>query len=63
MFPIAQTIRCPNCGSPAERNYLPGEQMTRTQCAHCDYLMVMQTYTGRVVEAYAPGYYAHRKVG
>ncbi|HEY9647910.1 MAG TPA: hypothetical protein V6C88_16155 [Chroococcidiopsis sp.] len=50
-----QAVRCPNCGSPAERHYLVSHQLTRTQCPTCDYLMVMCDRTGRVIEAYAPG--------
>ncbi len=54
---IKQNIRCPNCGSEAERYYLLSSQLTRTQCLSCDYLMVMCSDTGRVIEAYAPGIY------
>lgn len=50
-----QTIHCPNCGSDAERHFLLLQQLTRTQCATCDYLMITCTDTGRVLEAYAPG--------
>lgn len=47
---------CPNCGSSAaERHQLLTEELTRTQCPHCDYLMVSCTLTNRVLEAYAPG--------
>ncbi|MBD2020995.1 replication restart DNA helicase PriA, partial [Leptolyngbya sp. FACHB-36] len=53
-------IRCPNCGSPAERHQLELEHLTRTQCATCDYLMITCSQTGRVIEAYAPGIYADR---
>jgi endogenous inhibitor of DNA gyrase (YacG/DUF329 family) len=53
-------VCCPNCGSRAERHYLGAEHLTRTQCPTCDYLMVMCSQTGRVIEAYAPGLYAHR---
>jgi len=51
-------IYCPNCGSSAERHYLLGEQLIRTQCSHCDYLMITCDRTGNVIEAYAPGYSA-----
>ena len=54
---LKQNIRCPNCGSEAERYYLLNSQLTRTQCPTCDYLMVMCSRTGKVVEAYAPGIY------
>jgi DNA-directed RNA polymerase subunit RPC12/RpoP len=50
-----QSIRCPNCGSPAERHYLLTVQKTQTQCPSCDYLMITCSRTGNVVEAYAPG--------
>lgn len=52
-----QVIRCPNCGSEAERHYLLSSRLTRTQCPSCDYLMVTCSRTGRVIEAYAPGIY------
>ncbi|MHC5825398.1 MAG: replication restart DNA helicase PriA, partial [Nostoc sp.] len=51
---------CPNCGSHAERYYISDSQLTRTQCPSCDYLMISCTRTGKVIEAYAPGIYAHR---
>lgn len=51
-------IFCPNCGHSAERHYLLKAQLTRTQCAHCDYLMITCDRTGQVIEAYAPGYSA-----
>jgi len=57
---LKQTIRCPNCGSHAERHYLESNKLTRTQCSICDYLMITCSVTGKVVEAYAPGIYAHR---
>jgi uncharacterized Zn finger protein len=51
-----QVVRCPNCGSQAERHHiLQGSPLTRTQCPSCDYLMVTCARTGKVVEAYAPG--------
>ena len=53
-----QNIHCPNCGGEAERHYITDSQLTRTQCSHCDYLMVTCTQTNRVIEAYAPGIYA-----
>jgi ribosomal protein S27AE len=55
-----QVIRCPNCGSYAERRYILSSNLTRTECNKCDYLMVADTTSGRVVEAYAPGIYPHR---
>ena len=60
-----QIVRCPNCGSKAERNYFtsketiyhacPDNQVIQTECAVCDYLMVMCSLDGSVVEAQAPG--------
>ncbi len=57
---LKQTIRCPNCGSHAERYYIESSNLTRTQCSTCDYLMIACSVTGKVIEAYAPGIYAHR---
>ncbi|PSB30197.1 replication restart DNA helicase PriA [Stenomitos frigidus] len=59
-MPNVVSIHCPNCGSRAERYYLQADRLTRTQCSACDYLMVMCSETGRVIEAYAPGIYARR---
>lgn len=59
---IIQEIRCPNCGSEAERHHLFSSQLTRTECPICDYLMVMCSRTGRVIEAYAPGIYSNAMV-
>lgn len=56
---VEQTVRCPNCGSPAERSHLFSSKLVRTQCPACDYLMVTST-AGRVIEAYAPGIDTHR---
>ena len=59
-----QVIRCPNCGGVATRQFLSDEQLAhsqsdgeivRTECPVCDYLMVMRSLDGTVVEAYAPG--------
>ncbi len=48
-----QIVRCPNCGSPAERHHVSDRM--HTQCHDCDYLLVLCSRTGRVIEAYAPG--------
>ncbi|MEM7725650.1 MAG: replication restart DNA helicase PriA [Cyanobacteria bacterium P01_A01_bin.45] len=56
---IIKQVRCPNCGSEAERYYIDDSRLTRTQCANCDYLMVMCDLTGKVIEAYAPGIYVN----
>ncbi|MCS6815009.1 MAG: replication restart DNA helicase PriA [Cyanobacteria bacterium] len=50
-----QVIRCPNCGSLAERHYFQDSELVRTQCDSCDYLLVTCDRTGQVIEAYAPG--------
>lgn len=57
---IIQKIRCPNCGSEGERHYILENQIQRTQCPACDYLMIMCTRTARVIEAYAPGIPLHK---
>ncbi|NJK38496.1 MAG: pyruvate formate lyase-activating protein [Oscillatoriales cyanobacterium RM1_1_9] len=48
-----QTVRCPNCGSLAERWHHANS--IQTECSACDYLMVTCSKTGNVLEAYAPG--------
>ncbi|MBE7379835.1 MAG: replication restart DNA helicase PriA [Leptolyngbya sp. SIO1E4] len=54
-------VNCPNCGGHATRHYLSEQVLVRTQCPHCDYLMITCQKTGNVVEAYAPGLVAaHR---
>lgn len=60
-----QSVRCPNCGNMAQRHYLigsevshyacAGDQVTKTECSVCDYLMVICSVSGNVIEAYAPG--------
>ncbi len=50
-----QAVRCPNCGSHAERHHIATGNLVRTQCPTCDYLMITCSRTGNVVEAYAPG--------
>jgi hypothetical protein len=57
---ITQKVCCPNCGDKCERYFLES-QISRTQCATCDYLMINCTRTGKVIEAYAPGIYANSK--
>lgn len=61
----SQVVRCPNCGSPAKRHsslsFLPvykqysDRQIIQIECQTCDYLMVVCSLTGNVLEAYAPG--------
>ena len=60
-----QVVRCPNCGSWAERHYFtsaqaiyqkcPCQQITQTECSACDYLMAICSITGQVIEAHSPG--------
>ena len=52
---VTEIVRCPNCGSPAERYHAISHQRVHTQCPECDYLMTTCSKTGRVIEAYAPG--------
>ncbi|MEM9006867.1 MAG: replication restart DNA helicase PriA [Cyanobacteria bacterium P01_F01_bin.86] len=54
-------VNCPNCGGHAARHYLAESALVRTQCPHCDYLMITSSDTGNVVEAYAPGLVASRQ--
>ena len=51
-----QRVNCPTCGSSAERHRSLDNSLVRTQCSRCDYLMVLCSETGRVVEAYAPSF-------
>jgi predicted RNA-binding Zn-ribbon protein involved in translation (DUF1610 family) len=53
-------VNCPNCGGSATRHFLVQESLVRTQCPHCDYLMITCSKTGNVIEAYAPGLVAAR---
>ena len=60
-----QIVRCPNCGSEARRRHFsseetayrpcPSHQVLQTECDACDYLMVMCSRNGAVVEAHSPG--------
>jgi hypothetical protein len=52
---MIESIRCPNCGSIAERHHLPYLAQVKTQCDKCDYLLSICTRSGHVLEAYAPG--------
>ncbi|MEL6788849.1 MAG: hypothetical protein AAFO76_15915 [Cyanobacteria bacterium J06607_15] len=55
-------VPCPNCGGSATRSYFtsqeakysncPQNQVIQVECADCDYLMVMCSASGSVVEAY-----------
>lgn len=59
MIGISQQVHCPNCGHLAERYHLEADHLVRTQCGACDYLMITCSKTGKVIEAYAPGLFAH----
>ncbi|MDJ0648368.1 MAG: hypothetical protein QNJ60_06630 [Xenococcaceae cyanobacterium MO_188.B19] len=58
---IVQKISCPNCGNKAVRRYFtsneavykncPNKQVIYTECPICDYLMVMCSLSGSVLEA------------
>jgi DNA-directed RNA polymerase subunit RPC12/RpoP len=60
-----QVVRCPNCGSKAKRHSrvsflpvrdrYPKNQINQIECQECDYLMVICSLSGNVLEAYAPG--------
>ena len=52
---MIESIRCPNCGAIAERHHLSYLAQVKTQCEECDYLLVMCTRSGHVLESYAPG--------
>jgi DNA-directed RNA polymerase subunit N (RpoN/RPB10) len=52
---MIESIRCSNCGSIAERHHLSYLAQVKTQCEECDYLLVMCTRSGHVLESYAPG--------
>lgn len=47
-------VRCPNCGSIAERSNRDQEHL-QTECHSCDYLLITHRVTGKVLEYYAPG--------
>ena len=61
MIDIVQKISCPNCGNKAVRRYFtsneaahsncPNKQVIYTECPVCDYLMVMCSLSGSVLEA------------
>lgn len=57
---ITQLVRCSNCGNYAQRRYFnseeimgrvcPNRQVIQTECSTCDYLMVMFSDNGQVIE-------------
>ncbi|MDJ0727560.1 MAG: replication restart DNA helicase PriA [Prochloraceae cyanobacterium] len=48
-------IRCPNCGSFAQRKTIRKKDLIETSCQICDYFLVCTGDRGKVLEAYAPG--------
>ena len=58
---INHTIPCPNCGGAANRRYFisneaiyarcPRQRMIQTECPECDYLLVICSSNGSVIEA------------
>ena len=58
---INRQIPCPNCGGVANRRYFisdeaiyprcPGERIIQTECPECDYLLVICSLSGSVIEA------------
>ena len=59
---MIESIRCPNCGSIAERHHLPYLAQVKTQCDECDYLLAICTRSGHVLESYAPGLSATKPI-
>ena len=51
---ITKIIYCPNCGDRATES-ISENDVKRTACPNCDYLLVQCAKTARVIEAYAPG--------
>ena len=52
---MIESIRCSNCGAIAERHHLSYLAQVKTQCDQCDYLLIVCTRSGHVLESYAPG--------
>jgi phage terminase large subunit GpA-like protein len=48
-------VACPNCGRQAQRFFIQNSHVVRTQCSSCDYLLILCSSTGKVIEAYSPG--------
>ncbi len=56
-----QTVCCPNCGAKAQRFFFMSysrlrsipqtDRIIHTECPICDYLMIMSSLNGRVIEA------------
>lgn len=50
------TVRCPDCGSLALRTHTisyPHQPSTRTECPSCDYLLVIDSDTGKVIDTHS----------
>ena len=59
------TVRCSDCGSLALRTLLidtvnkfnscrcPGNQTVKTECPNCDYLLIICSANGKVVDAHS----------
>ena len=58
-------VRCPNCGSFAKRHLLNHQvtatsqkvdspQVIRTECPHCDYLMMICLKGKEIISVYSP---------
>lgn len=64
----SQVIRCPDCGSLAQRHYLmidrqvgtttAQHRLIQTECASCDYFIVTCADSGNVIEACAAGIFS-----
>ncbi|MEL4898326.1 hypothetical protein [Crocosphaera sp. Alani8] len=62
---MTQLVRCPNCGNYAQRHYFRSEeimgevcgnrQVIQTECSSCDYLMVIFSDNGQVIETSSLG--------
>lgn len=65
-------VPCPNCGDAATRSYFtsqearysncPQNQVIQVECPHCDYLMVMCTVSGNVIEAHDSSTFSFTKL-
>ncbi len=55
-------VRCPNCGTMAEREHLPAYKSTTTACPACEYFLMSCVLTGNVLECSSPGIYASKRV-
>jgi len=51
---VITKVHCPTCGELAHKIHLDND-IVRTSCPSCDYLMISCVRTGKVLEAYAPG--------